>query len=136
MTDATRAYPFTFSEADLEDQRDRFRRARWPDRETVDDWSQGAPLSVLRAVCDYWLTGHNWRACEARLNALDPSMTRINGLDMHFLHDRSPEPDAVPPGADPLTARLRAEFTRAAPLLADPSKHGGNAQDAIHFGSS
>ena len=77
------------------DLRQRLARTRWPDKETVDDWSQGVPLARLRALADYWRDRHDWRATEARLNALEPSSTTIDGLDIHFLHIRSPEPGAL-----------------------------------------
>ena len=131
-TDSIRSHPFAFPEAALDDLRERLTRTRWPERETVNDWSQGAPLAKLQALCDYWRDGYDWRACEARLNALNPSMTHIDGLDIHFLHLPSPEPDATPlilthgwPGSV-------LEFLKVAPLLADPRAHGGDPQDAFH----
>ena len=70
--------------------------ARWPDKETVDDWSQGTPLAVLRALAAHWRNGYDWRVCEARLNALGQFVTEIDGLDIHFLHVRSPHANALP----------------------------------------
>ena len=83
-------------EADLVDLRDRLARTRWPERETVDDWSQGVPLSYVRELCGYWADGYDWRATEARLNALPQFRTTIDGLGIHFVHVRSPYPDALP----------------------------------------
>lgn len=77
MNDAIHPHPFAFPDATLDDLRERLARTRWPERETVDDWSQGAPLARMQALCDHWRKGYDWRAAEARLNALDPSMTRI-----------------------------------------------------------
>ncbi len=82
--------------ADLADLHDRLRRTRWPEPETVDDWSQGVPLAHLRELCAYWADGYDWRATEARLNALPQFRTEIDGLGIHFLHVRSPHPDAMP----------------------------------------
>lgn len=132
MTDAVQPHPFAFPDAALDDLRERLARTRWPERETVDDWSQGAPLARMRALCDYWRDGYDWRACEARLNALDPSMTRIDGLDIHFLHLRSPEPDATPLVMTHGWPGSVVEFLKAAPLLADPRAHGHDPRDAFH----
>src|SRR3954471_11916210 len=90
--------PFTIAvpDADIADLRERLGRTRWPDAETVDDWSQGVPLGYLRELCRYWAEGHDWRATEARLNAFPQFRTEIDGLGIHFLHVRSPHPDALP----------------------------------------
>ena len=132
MTDAITPHPFAFPDTALDDLRDRLSRTRWPDRETVDDWSQGAPLARMQGLIDYWRDGYDWRVAEARLNALNPSMTRIDGLDIHFLHLRSPEPDAVPLVLTHGWPGSVFEFLKAAPLLADPRAHGGDSRDAFH----
>ncbi|MEU3297843.1 epoxide hydrolase family protein [Streptomyces longwoodensis] len=132
MTDAITPHPFAFPDSALEDLRERLSRTRWPDRETVNDWSQGAPLARMRGLIDYWRDSYDWRAAEARLNALNPSMTRVDGLDIHFLHVRSPEPDAVPLVLTHGWPGSVFEFLKAAPLLADPRAHGGDPGDAFH----
>src|SRR5579859_472592 len=83
-------------QAELADLRRRLRQTRWPEREPVDDWSQGVPLGYLRELCDYWADGYDWRAAEARLNAWPQFRTEIDGLDIHFIHVRSAHPDALP----------------------------------------
>jgi pimeloyl-ACP methyl ester carboxylesterase len=83
-------------EADLLDLRERLERTRWPERETVDDWSQGVPLAYLRELCAYWAREYDWRATEARLNALPQFRTEIDGVAVHFLHLRSPHQEALP----------------------------------------
>jgi pimeloyl-ACP methyl ester carboxylesterase len=83
-------------EADLDDLRERLLRTRWPEPETVNDWSQGVPLAYLRELCEYWATRYDWRATEARLNRLPQFRTEIDGVGIHFLHVRSPHPDALP----------------------------------------
>ncbi|MFI5807690.1 epoxide hydrolase family protein [Streptomyces sp. NPDC051561] len=83
-------------EADLVDLHERLGRTRWPEAETVDDWSQGIPLARVKELCAYWREGYDWRATEARLNALPQYRTEIDGLGVHFLHVRSPHPDATP----------------------------------------
>ncbi|GAA4063464.1 epoxide hydrolase family protein [Nonomuraea soli] len=84
------------AQADLDDLRDRLRRTRWPDEEPVGDWSQGVPLSYLRELCRYWAEEYDWRAVEARLNALPQFRTRIDGVGIHVMHARSRHPEAMP----------------------------------------
>jgi pimeloyl-ACP methyl ester carboxylesterase len=83
-------------DAELVDLRERLERTRWPEREPVDDWSQGVPLAYVQDLCDYWAHGYDWRTTEARLNALPQFRTEIDGLGIHFIHVRSPRPDALP----------------------------------------
>src|SRR5262245_50589071 len=83
-------------DADLRDLRERLARTRWPDRETVEDWSQGVPLAHMRELCAHWAAEYDWRATEARLNALPQFRTEIDGLGIHLVHVRSPRPDALP----------------------------------------
>ncbi|GAA4455350.1 epoxide hydrolase [Phytohabitans houttuyneae] len=89
-------YRIDVPQADLDDLRDRLRRTRWPERETVDDWSQGVPLAYLRDLCDHWATGYDWRRLESRLNAIPQLRVELGGLGIHVLHARSPHPDALP----------------------------------------
>lgn len=90
--------PFTLAvpQSELDDLKARIDMARWPEKEPVDDWSQGTPLAVLQDLVAYWRNDYDWRQCEARLNALGQFMTEIDGLDIHFLHVRSPRADAMP----------------------------------------
>ena len=83
-------------QADLDDLHARLDRTRWPEKETVADWSQGVPLAALQDLVGYWRDGYDWRRCEARLNGLGQFVTEIDGLDIHFLHVRSPRADALP----------------------------------------
>ena len=85
-------------DADLTDLRDRLQRTRWPEAETVDDWSQGIPLEYVRDLCDYWAGTYDWRAREASLNRLPQFRTKIDGVGIHFVHARSPYDDALPGG--------------------------------------
>src|SRR5205807_8737975 len=93
---AIEPFRIEITEAALDDLKDRLARTRWPDRETVDDWSQGIPLSYVRELCDYWSKDYDWRSFEQRLNSAPQFHTEIDGLDIHFLHARSPHPDALP----------------------------------------
>ena len=96
MSAAITPFRIDVPEAELADLRARLRAARWPEREAVDDWSQGVPLAYLRALCAEWAEAYDWRATEARLNAIPQSTTEIDGLPIHFLHVRSRHPGAFP----------------------------------------
>jgi len=116
----------------LLDLRERLARTRWPERETVDDWSQGVPLAYVQELCAYWAEGYDWRATEARLNALPQFRATIDGLGIHLVHARSPHPEALPlilthgwPGSI-------VEFLDVIGPLADPTAYGGVAGDAFH----
>ena len=116
----------------LADLKSRLRNTRWPEAELVDDWSQGAPLQWIKDVCRYWAEEYDWRRREALLNRFAQFTTEIDGLDIHFLHVRSPHPDAMPlimthgwPGSV-------VEFHKVIEPLTDPVAHGGNAADAFH----
>src|SRR5688572_11036500 len=89
--------PFTLAipQSELDDLHCRLDAARWPEKETVADWSQGTPLAELQDLCGYWRDGYDWRRCEARLNALGQTTTVLDGLDIHFLHVRSPHEGAL-----------------------------------------
>jgi len=120
-------------EEDLADLRRRIAAARLPSGELVDDRSQGVQLTTIRELARYWQNGYDWRACESRLNALPQFTTRIEGLDVHFVHVRSPHPDALPliithgwPGSV-------VEMLGTVGPLTDPVAHGGPAEDAFHL---
>jgi epoxide hydrolase len=83
-------------DADLADLKERLARTRWPEAECVDDWSQGIPLSYTRELADYWANEYDWRAREAALNRFDHFTTEIDGLDIHFIHQRSAAENAFP----------------------------------------
>jgi pimeloyl-ACP methyl ester carboxylesterase len=126
--------PFTLAvpQAELDDLRRRLGATRWPERETVNDWSQGSPLGAVQALCAYWREHYDWRRCEARLNALGQFKTEIDGLGIHFLHVISPHPNALPllithgwPGSV-------VEFLKVIGPLTDPVAHGGSANEAFH----
>ena len=89
--DATAIRPFTieFPEADLEDLRARIAATRWPEKETVDDDSQGVQLATMQALARYWVDEYDWRKCEAKLNSVPNFISEIDGLDIHFVQVRS-----------------------------------------------
>jgi epoxide hydrolase len=132
MGDEIRPFKIHVSEADLEDLKKRLRATRWPDAQTVPDWSQGVPLDYVQKICEYWARDYDWRKIEARLNALPQFHTDLDGLGIYFLHIRSPHSDAAPlilthgwPGSV-------IEFLKVIPALTDPTRHGGESQDAFH----
>lgn len=91
-----RPFRIALPETDLADLTERLHRTRWPERECVPDWSQGAPLAYVQDLAGYWADEYDWRAREARLNSFDQFLTEIDGLDIHFIHQRSENPDALP----------------------------------------
>jgi pimeloyl-ACP methyl ester carboxylesterase len=115
----------------IADLRRRIAATRWPPRETVNDRSQGVRLATIQPLVHYWGTGYNWRKIEAQLNALPQFMTRIDGLDIHFVHVRSREPNALPliithgwPGSI-------LELLKVIGPLTNPTAYGGRAEDAF-----
>jgi pimeloyl-ACP methyl ester carboxylesterase len=120
------------SDAELDDLRRRLRATRWPERETVDDWSQGIPLAYVREVCDYWAEKYDWREREARLNAFPQFRTEIDGLGIHFIHARSPHPDALPVLITHGWPGSVVEFHKVIGPLVDPTLHGAEGADAFH----
>jgi epoxide hydrolase len=130
---AIRPFRIEVPEVDLRDLRDRLRRTRWPEAETVDDWSQGVPLAYLRDLCRYWADSYDWRATEARLNALPQIRVAIGGLGVHALHLRSPHPAALPLVLTHGWPGSVLEFLKVAGPLTDPPAHGGDVTDAFHL---
>ncbi len=130
-------FPLAVPDAALHDLRDRLARTRWPERETVDDWSQGIPLAYVRDLCAYWADHYDWRRCEAALNAWGSSRAVLDGegpepLGIHFLHARSPHPDALPLVLTHGWPGSVIEFSKVIGPLTDPVAHGGDAADAFH----
>jgi epoxide hydrolase len=120
------------SDADLDDLRSRLARTRWPEAECVDDWSQGIPLDYTRELADYWANEYDWRARESGLNRFDQFTTEIDGLDIHFIHQRSPHDDAFPLVITHGWPGSIVEFHKVIEPLTNPTAHGGRAEDAFH----
>jgi epoxide hydrolase len=117
---------------ELAELRTRLRSTRWPEQQTVGDWSQGVPLDYLRELCEYWAEQYDWRQTEARLNAFPQFRTEIDGLGIHFLHVRSPQPGAVPLVLTHGWPGSVIEFGKVIGPLTDPAAHGGDPADAFH----
>ncbi len=130
---AIRPFVIDTPEPDLDDLRARIAATRWPEKEPVDDQSQGVQLATMRALVRYWENEYDWRKCEEKLNAVPHFMTEIDGLDIHFIHVRSKHEDALPlivthgwPGS------VIEQLKIIAPLT-DPTAHGASAADAFHL---
>src|SRR5215217_927805 len=126
-----RPFQVEIPEEELAELRRRIKATRWPSKELVADRSQGVQLATLQALARYWTTDYDWRTCEARLNALPQFTTQIDGVDIHFIHVRSPHEHALPliithgwPGSV-------IEMLNVISPLADPTAHGGDAEDAF-----
>src|SRR5580693_3157801 len=133
QTGSSAIRPFTIEvpEAELETLRTRVAASRWPDKETVPDHSQGVQLATIQELARYWVQDHDWRACEAKLNALPQFKTEIDGLDIHFIHVRSDHDNALPlilthgwPGSV-------IELLKVIDPLTNPTAYGGSASDAF-----
>jgi epoxide hydrolase len=118
-------------QADLDDLTDRLARTRWPDELPGAGWSYGVPLGRVRELADYWRTGYDWRAHEARINTFPQFTTVIDGTLVHFLHVRSPEPSALPLVLSHGWPSTVADFLDLIGPLTDPRAHGGDPADAF-----
>ena len=128
-----RPFQVGFPEAELTDLRRRVNATRWPERETVTDDSQGVPLAMMQELARYWGTDYDWRTCEAKLNALPHFMTEIDGLDIHFIHVRSPHEDALPLIVTHGWPGSVIEQLKIIEPLTNPTAHGASAADAFHL---
>jgi pimeloyl-ACP methyl ester carboxylesterase len=133
-TDLTiRPFEVHMPDEDLADLQRRIAATRWPSKELVTDRSQGVQLATIQGLARYWTTDYDWRACEARLNALPQFKTEIDGVDIHFIHVKSQHENALPlimthgwPGSI-------IELLETVGPLTDPTAHGGTAEDAFHL---
>jgi microsomal epoxide hydrolase len=132
MSDEIRPFRIEVPEDVLDDLRERLARTRWPDQIPGSGWDYGTDRAYLQDLCETWRTGFDWRAQEERFNRWPHFLTEIDGQQVHFIHARSPEPDALPllithgwPGSV-------SEFLDVIDPLRDPASHGGDARDAFH----
>jgi hypothetical protein len=118
-------------QAALDDLRQRVLATRWPDKETVDDQWQGEQLATIQALVQYWETQYDWRKVESNLNSLPQFTTKIDGVDIHFIHVRSRHPNALPVTITHGWPGSVIEQLKIIGPLTDPTAHGGRAQDAF-----
>lgn len=118
--------------AELDDLRHRLRNTRWPDAETVNNWDQGTPLSNMKDLAIYWAEEYDWRSREASLNELTQWRANVDGLNLHFIHMRSPHDGALPLLLSHGWPGSIVEFAKVIPRLLDPVAFGGHADDAFH----
>ncbi|MFD9691412.1 epoxide hydrolase family protein [Kitasatospora sp. NPDC059146] len=128
-----RPFRIKVPQSELDELRRRVRATRWPDRETVDDRSQGAQLAKLRPLVEHWGTRYDWRTVERRLNGLPQFVTELDGLDVQFAHIRSPHPGAMPMLMTHGWPGSIVELLKVIGPLTDPTAHGGRAEDAFHL---
>jgi pimeloyl-ACP methyl ester carboxylesterase len=132
-SDAIRPFRINVPEADLADLRRRIAATRWPDRETVNDRSQGIQLTKFQELVRHWGTNYDWRKVEARLNALPQFITEIDGVDIHFIHVRSKHDNALPLIVTHGWPGSVIEQLKIVDPLTNPTAHGASASDAFHL---
>ena len=132
MSAEIRPFRVDVPQSALDDLRERLARTRWPDTPPDMGWDFGVPIEYLRGLAEYWRTGYDWRAAEARLNEYPQFTTTIDGHDVHFLHVRSPEPNALPLLLTHGWGGSIVEFLDLIGPLTAPRAHGGDAADAFH----
>src|ERR1700690_2291691 len=130
---AIRPFRIDVPEEELVNLRQRIAATKWPERETVSDATQGVQLSTMRELARYWATDYDWRKVEARLNGLPQFITEIDGLDIHFIHVRSPHEDALPLIVTHGWPGSVIEQLKIIEPLTNPTAHGASASDAFHL---
>jgi pimeloyl-ACP methyl ester carboxylesterase len=128
-----RPFRYTAPQAALDDLRKRVLATKWPEKEPVNDQSQGVQLKTIQNLARYWATDYDWRICEAKLNALPNFITEIDGLDIHFIHVRSKHEDALPLIVTHGWPGSILEQMKIIDPLTNPTAHGGSASDAFHI---
>jgi pimeloyl-ACP methyl ester carboxylesterase len=132
QADEIRPFSVNFPDEALADLRRRIQATRWPAKETVEDTSQGVQLATMRQLATYWASEHDWRKCEAKLNALPMFVTEIDGLDIHFIHVRSSYENALPIIVTHGWPGSIIEQLKIIEPLTNPTAHGGSEADAFH----
>ena len=130
---AIRPFQVKIPEAELTELRRRINATRFPEKETVTDFSQGVPAATVQKLAQYWATEYDWRKVEARMNAYPQFITEIDGLDIHFIHVRSKHEDALPLIVTHGWPGSIIEQLKIIEPLTNPTEHGGNASDAFHL---
>ena len=131
-TATIRPFRVSIPASDLAELRRRITSTRFPEKETVNDFSQGVPLATVQKLARYWATEYDWRKVEARLNAVPNYLTEIDGLDIHFIHVRSRHSKALPLLVTHGWPGSIIEQLKIIDPLTNPTAHGRNASDAFH----
>src|SRR5262245_59273438 len=131
-SDAVRPFKIHVDDSVLADLKQRLARTRFPGEIGGSSWAYGTNLAYLKDLVAYWRDKYDWRAAERRLNQFDQFTTTIDGLDIHFIHQRSRNANAMPIAVSHGWPGSIVEFTKIIPLLTDPAAHGGTANDAFH----
>jgi len=129
--DAIRPFKVNFPDSELTDLRNRIKATKWPERETVNDETQGVQTATMKALADYWASNYDWRKVEAKLNSYPQFITNIDGLDIHFIHVKSKEKNAMPMIITHGWPGSIIEQLKIIDPLVDPVAHGGRAEDAF-----
>lgn len=130
---AIRTFRVDIPDEALDDLRRRILATHWPDKETVNDQSQGVQLETIQELAHYWQTDYDWRKCEAKLNELPQFITEIDGLDIHFIHVRSKHENALPLIVTHGWPGSIIEQLKIIDPLTNPTAYGGRAEDAFHL---
>ncbi len=130
-SESLRPFQFLVPQSELEDLIRRLKATRWPEKETVTNYSQGVPLAMMQQIARYWTTDYDWRKIEAKLNSYPNFLTEIDGLDIHFIHVRSKHDNALPVIITHGWPGSVIEQMKLIEPLTNPTEYGGNAEDAF-----
>ena len=132
MNTAVKSFTVDIAQSQLDDLQLRLSHTRWPEKETVEDWNQGIPLSYTKELAQYWAEEYDWRRFERKLNEWPQFITEIDGIDIHFIHCKSPHENALPLIISHGWPGSVVEFHKVIDALVNPTAHGGSAEDAFH----
>ncbi|MCZ6828898.1 MAG: alpha/beta fold hydrolase [Gammaproteobacteria bacterium] len=133
MSDAITPFKVDIPQAELDELKARLANVRWPEKEAVEDWSQGVPLAYAQELAAYWRDEYDWRRWETRMNSWEQFTTEIDGIDIHFLHVKSPHAEALPLVMTHGWPGSIVEFHKIIDPLVNPTEYGGKAEDAFHL---
>ena len=128
-----KSFSLSVDQAQLDELANKLKNTRWPEPETVEDWSQGVPIQYLKEIVDYWINDYSWRRLEYLLNSYPQFTCEIDDLDIHFLHIRSPHENALPMIMTHGWPGSVVEFLKVIDPLTDPTRYGGAEEDAFHL---
>lgn len=132
MNTAVKPFTVDIAQSQLDDLQLRLSHTRWPEKETVEDWNQGIPLSYTQELAQYWAEQYDWRRFERKLNEWPQFTTKIDDIDIHFIHCKSPHENALPLIISHGWPGSVVEFHKVIDPLVNPTAHGGSTEDAFH----